>query len=181
MNEPVMPAYRAEIIQVVIGIVALLIGVLVYLLDRPAGSVYFLPEWLVSGNTTHAVFKVIGNYLPTFVHVYAFILFTVAVMAPTTRMLLIICSAWFAIDSLFELAQIDSIADYLSGVMPGWFNGIPFLENTTNYFVYGTFDSLDILSIALGTVAAYATVVIINKKYKHQTSALAVINKASKQ
>lgn len=166
-----MPNHRAEIILVAIGIAALLVGVLVYLLDRQPGSAYFIPDWLSLSNTTHSIFSIIGDYLPTFVHVYAFILFTTVMLSPPSKVLLIIiCSTWFVIDSLFELAQIDAIANYLSGVMPGWFDGIPFLENTGNYFVYGTFDPLDILSIGLGTVLAYTTVVMINKRYREQAT-----------
>ena len=49
---------------------------------------------------------------------------------------------------------------WIAKIVPGWFNGIPFLENTVNYFLRGTFDPTDLVSIAGGTVAAYLTILL---------------------
>jgi hypothetical protein len=48
-------------------------------------------------------------------------------------------------------------------IIPDWFTGIPFLENTKNYFLKGTFDFIDLGAIALGTVIAYFVLLTANK------------------
>ena len=152
---------HARIVQVSAGMGALLLGVMVYLVDRSPDSVYFIPSWLSMSGYFNQVFGVIGNYLPTFVHPFAFILLTSAFVEPKNKNILIICWAWFTIDSLFEFAQMTSVAQWLVTVVPA-FNNIPVLENTQNYLVNGTFDALDVLSMLLGTVAAYFIVSNIN-------------------
>jgi len=46
-------------------------------------------------------------------------------------------------------------------IIPDWFEGIPFLENTRNYFQRGTFDMADLVAIAVGTAAAYVIIILI--------------------
>jgi len=41
--------------------------------------------------------------------------------------------------------------------MPSWFEGIPLLENTANYFILGSFDVMDLAAIAAGSLVAYLT------------------------
>lgn len=149
---------RPEVLQIAVAIGVLAIGVLVYLLDRQPGSVYFIPDWIALANNSSPMFGEIGNYLPTFVHAFAFILLTAIVVAPTSSQVVLICLTWFAVDSFFEIAQITPIAQWITGHVPDWFAGIPFLENTAVYFLAGTFDFLDLVSIAMGAVAAYLTI-----------------------
>jgi hypothetical protein len=147
-----------------LGICALGVGVLVYVFDRQPEFIYFLPNWLSFNNQPGGLFGIIGNYLPTFLHVYAFILLTVVVAVPSITKLLPVCLAWFTFDALFEFAQIDTIAQWLAAHTPAWFIGIPFLENTSNYFLLGTFDMIDLLSITAGTIAAYITVSVLTRR-----------------
>lgn len=146
-----------KLLPLICALGALTIGILVYLFDRQAGDIYFIPDWIYLAKTNSPVFGQLGNYLPTFIHVYAFILLTY-VVAPSIRLVIPICVSWFIIDSLFELAQIASIAQTISVSIPAWFSGVPFLENVEGYFLHGTFDYLDIISIALGTLGAYLTI-----------------------
>ena len=151
---------RPEVVQLIFAIGGLLLGVLVYLLDREPNTVYFVPDWLTLGSKVKPIFGFIGNYLPTFIHVYVFILLTTAVMQLHERLVIPVCITWFTIDSIFEIAQLPGIAQWIAARVPAWFQGVPFLENTASYFIAGTFDILDIVSIAAGTVCAYFTVVI---------------------
>jgi len=147
-----------------LGIGALIVGVLVYVFDRQPEFIYFLPDWLSLNGQFGSHFGILGNYLPTFLHVYAFILLTVVVAVPTITKLFPVCLAWFCLDSLFEIAQIAPIANWVTTHTPAWFTGIPFLENTANYFLMGTFDVSDLLSIAAGTIAAYLTVSLLTRR-----------------
>ena len=155
-------ARQSELFAIAFG--ALSTGVLVYVLDRQAEFVYFLPGWLSLHDTTGSIFGSIGGYLPTFIHVYVFILLTVLVAVPAITKLIPVCLAWFTLDTLFEIAQLNPIAQWIGSHTPGWFSGIPFLENTADYFLMGTFDALDLLSIAIGTLAAYLTVSILTRR-----------------
>ncbi|MEJ2553383.1 MAG: hypothetical protein P8079_05040 [Gammaproteobacteria bacterium] len=142
---------------------ALSAGVLFYVLDRPHSHVYFLPAWLPSPHISTGLFGTIGDHLPTFLHVYAFILLTVAVTAPPISKLLPVCLAWFTLDSLLEAGQARPFARWIAAHTPAWFTGIPFLDNTRDYFLSGTFDRLDLLSIAAGTTVAYITLRLSHK------------------
>jgi hypothetical protein len=161
------------IIQISLAVVALLIGVLVYLLDRQADRIYFIPHWLAETITGDSFLGAISNHIPTFVHVFAFILLTMAIVVPLQfyrRFLVPVCVFWFSIDSLFEIAQVDAIAHGIAAHAPGWFIGIPFLENTADYFLTGTFDGLDLVSIGLAALAAYYTVGTIYAQYTDHES-----------
>ena len=156
MNRVPQPVFR----QAAPALIALFIGVGVYLLDRQPESAYFMAHWMILGDSAQPFFGDLGNHLPTFVHVYAFILLTAVVVAPSRAFAIAICIFWLVIDSVFELAQIRFIAQGVANLAPEWFRAIPFLENTSDYFLAGTFDVLDLYSIAAGSVAAYMTIII---------------------
>jgi hypothetical protein len=49
-------------------------------------------------------------------------------------------------------------------MVPDWFSGILFLENTKNYFLSGTFDFNDLTAIAVGTILAYFVLILTIKR-----------------
>jgi len=150
--------------RLLLAAAALGVGFVVYLFDRLPGSTYFLPEqwsFFTGGSFT---FGSVGGWLPGFVHVYAFGLLTAAVLGTTRRAALTGCALWWLIDSLFELGQHPGLSPYLAAATPAWFDGIPFLENTGAYFARGTFDYADLAAIALGALAAWASVVSLQTR-----------------
>ncbi|MGA9031832.1 MAG: hypothetical protein WB402_04860 [Sulfuricaulis sp.] len=151
---------RPFVLYAVIAAVALSVGLLVYLLGRQPEHVYFLFHGFSLAHGHHSLFGVPGNYLPSFVHVYAFILLTVAVAGFSKARLIGTCAAWFVVASLFEVAQHPAISPIIAVAVPAWFARVPILDNTAAYFLNGTFDPLDLLFIALGTIAAYVTIVL---------------------
>lgn len=142
--------------QIGIGVGSLFIGALVYIIDRPPEETYFiyrLPFDISLHDHLPQIFGPIGSVLPDFLHVFAFILITAGVLGAGKTGQLVICAAWLTIDFLFEVGQrYRGLAD----LVPDWFANVPFLENTANYFRYGSFDSRDLVAIVLGTVCAYA-------------------------
>jgi hypothetical protein len=134
----------------------LAIGTLVYAFDRNS-AVYFLPAWLAH-DTGLSLFGPLGDHLPTFIHPLAFILITAAVLRPWPRLLPAICVTWFFVECTFELAQLDPLAWYIAAIVPSSFEAVPWLAAIPNYFLRGTFDLLDIYSIAAGTFTAYLIV-----------------------
>jgi hypothetical protein len=142
--------------QILIGLSVLLIGTLVYVVDRPPSQIYFLYKSSVNislHNILPNLFGCIGNSLPSFIHVFSFILITAGLLLCQKRGHIIICSFWFLTDFIFELGQKFKLLS--STIVPDWFSGIPFLENSKNYFFSGTFDFNDLSAIAFGTISAY--------------------------
>ncbi len=139
--------------QIVIGLAVLLLGTMVYVVDRPWEQTIFVPGDLSLFPLTPSVFGVTGHSLPTFAHVFAFSLLTIALVGGAKRAAITVCLGWCLVEAAFELGQHLALA--LATAMPPWFAGLPMLNKSASYFLHGTFDPLDILAIALGALAAY--------------------------
>ena len=156
---------KANFYFLLIGSIALLIGALVYYVDRPPDQTYFVNQYsedLSMHDRIPNLFGTVGQSLPDFIHVFSFILLTAGVSSCGKRGYRVICLSWLLIDSAFEVGQ-----KYLKkpiGSLPDWFDGIPILEAIKSYFILGTFDYIDLLSIVLGTVAAYIILIKITEK-----------------
>ena len=151
--------------QLLIGITVLILGTSVYLTDRPPDQTYFVYKSFINislHNTLPNLFGFIGNSLPSFVHVFCFILITASLLKCQKRGCTIICASWFLADFIFELGQ--KFKTFSSSMVPDWFSRIPFLENSKNYFLSGTFDYNDLTAIAIGTILAYLVLSITNKR-----------------
>jgi hypothetical protein len=143
-------------IQILTGATVLFIGILVYLVDRPPAQSYFVgksPVNISLYNILPNLYGIIGNSLPSFAHVFSFILITAGLIAYQKRGYIIICLFWFLIDLAFELGQ--KFNTLFIEFIPSWFASIPFFENTGNYFVRGTFSFGDMAAITIGTIVAY--------------------------
>jgi len=147
-----------KVLQIISAVFALAVGIFIYLIDRQPNSVYFLPDWFSLTGNLKPVFGELGNCLPTFLHTFAFVLLTAIFVTPTSSKLIFICISWFSIESLFEFGQISSVALWIADHVPNWFANIPILNNTSAYFISGTFDIRDVVSIAAGVVVAYVFV-----------------------
>lgn len=148
---------RSDILLALIALATLALGVLVYVLDRPAGTTYFLPQTMSFASRQHSWFGAWGGRLPELAHVYAFILLTVAV-SPWPKRLLPVCVFWWAVATLAEIGQHPAVAPRVVALIPHWFQQLPVLDNTASYFARGTFDPWDVAVIAFGTLSAYITV-----------------------
>jgi hypothetical protein len=151
--------------QILIGLTVLLLGTLVYLIDRSPDQTYFVYKNFVNislHNTLPNLFGFIGNSLPSFIHVFSFILITAGLFQCQKRGCLIICACWFLTDVIFELGQ--KFKALSSTMVPDWFSGIIFLENSKNYILLGTFDFNDLTAITFGTILAYLVLSITVKR-----------------
>ena len=150
--------------QILTGMAVLLLGSLVYLVDRPPDHTYFVYNNFVNislHNTLPSLFGSIGNSLPAFIHVFSFILITASLISCRKKGYLFICLGWFLVNCVFELGQ--KFSSLTLKIIPSWFSSIPFMENTRNYFLYGTFDYIDLAAITFGAVMAYFVLLITNK------------------
>lgn len=130
-------AQRQMAHQFILGLAVLALGAAVYALDRPAGSVVFLPRsFAVDGG----LFGPLAGPLPTFLHTMAFSLMTAALLAPTLRPRLAACGIWVAVNWLFEAAQH------------------PAFNDLTGIGMRGAFDQLDLLAALLGAAMAFGVI-----------------------
>jgi len=86
--------------QILIGAAGLLIGTLVYLVDRPFDQTYFIYNSSIPislYNTHPDIFGPIGNSLQGLIHAFSFILITAGLINCQKRGY-IICTGWFIVD-----------------------------------------------------------------------------------
>lgn len=131
-----------------IAVAALAVGVAIYVLDRPPGSAYLLPRSATLFPDISLPFGIMGDWLPAFLHVFAFSLLTAALLSATRVAAAGACAAWWAIDSLFELGQHPAVSPHLGAA----------------YFVRGSFDPADLLATAVGALCAFATLTLIRRR-----------------
>jgi hypothetical protein len=147
------------------GILMLLIGTLVYLIDRPPEQTWFvsvLPVQLSLYNIYPPLFGSFSKFLPDLLHVMAFIFLTAGIVNGGRRSCLVICLFWLAVDGAFELGQKYSAQ--AAGLVPDWFDGIFLLEKPRHYFTSGSYSNHDMIAIITGAVIAYLILIYSQDK-----------------
>jgi hypothetical protein len=137
---------------------ALLLGALVYAVDRPAGSAYLLPRWMAANIPGREVFGAIGGWLPSFAHAFAFTVLTAAAMPATRWRPWLAAALWCAIGVGMEVGQHPALSGRLAAALPAWFAGVPVLDHLGAYWRRGTFDAGDLLAVVAGCTLAAALV-----------------------
>ena len=135
-----------------VGSVAFAVGLLVYLADRDPSKAALIPT--VAALTGSHVFGLLGGWLPSFVHTFAFSLFTAAALPEPAAPRYGACVVWFAVSVAFEIGQHPQISVRLAEALHGGLGVLPFSRSLANYFVHGTFDPGDIVAALLGALAA---------------------------
>lgn len=108
---------RPDAVYAPIGAVAISAGVLIYLLDRSPENIYFLP---VLWDSRHAAwFGPLTGVLPEFLHVFAFIRLTAAVVPGLLRPISI-CGFWLGIETLFQSGQHAALAPAIATARSMW-------------------------------------------------------------
>jgi hypothetical protein len=135
-----------------LGFSALSIGILVYVTDRDASHAVLIPA--VAALSGSHLFGVLGQWLPSFVHPFAFSLFTAAAQPAQSRPAYGACLAWWAVNVAFEVAQYPGfsadVADALQRAAgPAWLTNA-----VSNYLLQGTFDVADLAAATGGALAA---------------------------
>jgi hypothetical protein len=141
-----------------VGLVALFLGSLVYVVVRPEGSSYL-------SRVIHFALPVsfevpFVNNLPSFFHVLGFSLLTLAVLGKR-KYTLASCLLWLFVNVLFEFAQHPYIVQSLDA------NYIELPRALDTYVRFGTFDALDIFFNVFGAVIAYGMVMLLGKLRQH--------------
>ena len=117
------------------------------------------PVFLISGMWPAPAFRglnALTGQLPSFVHTYAFILLTAAVI-PNQRRVLSICAFWVVLESVFEIAQHHVVGQAIVDTLQLRSSSTPIARITQVYLLHGTFDPFDLLAIQIGAVSAFLT------------------------
>lgn len=162
-----MQIHKVELLWFILGIMALMFGTLVYITERNPDAVYFLSANLSLFHAKLEIFGWHGDYLPTLLHSFALVVITAAAIGKHKVSAITITLMWMLTEMLFELAQIKFISNIITTYIPNWFEALPVLENAYSYFQYGSFNGIDLISIVIGSVAAY---VLIQKTKRSSTN-----------
>ena len=158
------PAYLAAL-----GSIAIAVGLLVYLADRDPSKAALIPTVaLLAGSN---LFGLLGGWLPSFVHTFAFSLFTAAALPERAAPRYGACVAWFAVNLAFEIGQHPQISGRLAEALHGGLGVLPFSRSLANYFLHGTFDPGDIVAALLGALTAGLVLLLMHprRKVNHAT------------
>lgn len=139
---------------VVVGSLALAAGVLVYVTDRDPGRATLIPA-LPELSGAH-LFGALGLWMPSFVHPFAFSLFTAAVHSARRSPAYWACAMWWAINVAFELAQAPGISADIAAALRRTLGDAWLTSTLSNYMLRGTFDVADLIAATAGAVAAGA-------------------------
>lgn len=156
---------KRDVVRIAIGLIGLLTGAFVYIVSRPPEQIYFVHKLGINISLYKLIPNIFGPLsanLPTFFHPFAFILIIAGLLSTEIKGSIIISIAWLITCCVFELAQ--KYNSFLLRIIPAWFNKVPILENTGNYFIHGTFDIRDILAIVAGSVAALFILLLTKKR-----------------
>ncbi len=135
-----------------IGSFALAVGTLVYMTDRDPAHAMLFPK--IAALHTGPIFGVLGPWLPSFVHPFAFSLLTAAALQRSASPAYGACAAWWAVNVTFEAAQHAAISGRLAAALQLAFGSTWPTRALSNYFLRGTFDIGDIVAATAGAVAA---------------------------
>ncbi len=139
----------------VVGLLALVLGSLVYVVVRAEGSSY-LSRIVHYSLPVSFEFPFINN-LPSFFHVLSFSLLTFTILGER-KYALASCAVWLVINLLFEVGQHPYVTYWLDqgNVL------LPIVLE--NYIRLGTFDVGDVAFSVLGATTAYSIIMSNRKK-----------------
>lgn len=145
-----------------LAVVALLSGLLVYLVDRPAGHAMWIPA--VGLPAAGRRLGTAGDWLPSFLHALAFSLLTAAVLRAGTRAAYAACAAWALVGLAFEAGQHSQLKAPLAAALRG--SGAPgeLTGPMASYLLRGTFDGADIAAVLAGSLCAAAVLLLFAER-----------------
>jgi signal transduction histidine kinase len=149
------PGNRRLTLAAASGLISLLLGVSVYLLDRDWQSVLFLASFSTWQPGVMGWFGPLGPSLPSFFHAYGFALLIILALGGLRVSVLLGATGWFGIAVFLEALQSEPVGDFFL-TMQSFFNGSVFGRAVEAYVVSGSFDTGDILAAAIGCLAAGA-------------------------
>jgi len=155
------PGGHLGAVLAVAGLVAMALGLLVYLTDRDPSHSTLIPAIAVlAGSNLCGVF---GQWMPSFVHPFAFSLFAAATYPSRTSAGYLACVAWWAVNIAFEVAQYPGINRAVAEATEGVFGQSWPARLLSNYVLRGTFDVGDLVAATAGAMAAASVLCLAHR------------------
>ena len=143
-----------RVLLVLAGFAALGVGILVYAADRDIARSMLIPAG--AALSVGPLAGAFGQWLPSFVHPFAFSLFAAAARHPSAPPAYGACATWWLVNVAFETGQHPVV----SASLAAWLARAPdsgrFSRALSDYFARGTFDPVDLVAATLGALAAAA-------------------------
>ena len=152
--------WAAPAVLATIGGCAFAVGVLVYAADRNPAQTMLFPT--IAALHTGQFFGVLGPWLPSFVHPFAFSLLTAAALQRSVSPAYGACAAWWAVNIAFEVGQHPQISGGLTDSLQRAFGHTWLTRALSNYFVRGSFDVGDVLAVTAGALAAAGVLQLVH-------------------
>jgi len=143
---------RTATALVLIGACALVLGALVYLTDRHASASIGLSFGVAAGGPY--LFGAVGAWLPSFVHPFAFSLFSAATRPASAAAGYRACVGWWSVNVVFEVAQHPSLNTAVAHAIEQAWGRNGFTRPLTGYVLRGTFDVGDLVAATAGALVA---------------------------
>lgn len=133
---------------------ALVLGVLVYLVDRPPGSAWLLPSQWQAAPGGRGWFGAAGLWLPSFVHAFAFSVLSAWLLPQRSAFAAGACLSWALIDTLAECGQHPSLAPLAASAIERAFGHSSAAVQAGRYFTHGSFAVADVAAGLAGSALA---------------------------
>ena len=143
---------RRASILFVIACAALALGTAVYFTDRRPADAMLLAAF--KGMIDGGAFGTVAQWLPSFVHPFAFSLLTAAVLRPTVILRYGACAFWCAINLGFEVGQLAAFKSRWVEALQSGAGDWLITRSALNYLFRGTFDPGDVCAVVLGALSA---------------------------
>lgn len=142
---------------------ALSLGMLVYLADRHAANSLLMPGDAAIG--AGPIFGVFAQWLPSFIHPFAFSLLSAAVMRQplaSGRASYVACGFWWAVNLAFEVGQHPRFSAPLAEALQSGLGQTALTAAISRYFLHGRFDWGDVAALSAGALAAAAVLWLLH-------------------
>lgn len=167
-NAPAGRRFAWEVTSV--SVLVLMLGTLVYLFDRPEGSVPLFAEVSLARRFPIDL-GMLSQHFPSFAHTFSFAAMTAMLMGRKRDMMLV-CLTWLGIETVFEVGQLPILAHQFAALFPQEYGSLPLLSHTIRYFANGTFDPGDLLCAGVGALSAYVFVLWSAHRTSYRDSVL---------
>ncbi len=150
--------------QTLIGIAVILLGALVYLLDRPPWQTTWFPDYFSLYHLTPQIFGPLGGNLPSFFHVFGFGVLTAGIIARRKSSYCLICGLWTLVNVSFEFLQADMARGLISRISVNHVRAAGLFKWLQSYSLNAVFDIRDISAIVCGAICAYGALLLTQGK-----------------
>jgi hypothetical protein len=141
---------------------ALSIGFVLYFTDRDPSRAALIPT--IAAFARHNVFGVLGQWLPSFVHPFAFSLFTAAALGPSAASRYGACAVWCAVNVGFEVGQHEAFKSQWAEALRSGGGDWVVTRSVLNFLLHGTFDGGDVFAAILGALAAASLLHLVDRR-----------------